>query len=110
MAEVQEEILWLCEVAHTPVIWATQVLENLTKKGTPSRAEVTDAAMSARAECVMLNKGRHIVESVRCLAGIHERMKFHQEKKMAMLRKLSISDLKPSRNSRNSHSAAVTVA
>ncbi|HXH66036.1 MAG TPA: pyruvate kinase [Candidatus Limnocylindrales bacterium] len=97
MAEVQEEILWLCEAAHVPVIWATQVLENLTKKGTPSRAEVTDAAMSARAECVMLNKGPHIVESVRFLAGIHERMKFHQEKKMAMLRKLSISELKPSR-------------
>jgi pyruvate kinase len=97
MAEVQEEILWLCEAAHVPVIWATQVLENLTKKGTPSRAEVTDAAMSARAECVMLNKGPHIVESVHFLAGIHERMKFHQEKKMAMLRKLSISELKPGR-------------
>ncbi len=26
MAEVQEEILWICEAAHTPVIWATQVL------------------------------------------------------------------------------------
>jgi len=110
MAEVQEEILWLCEAAHVPVIWATQVLENLTKKGIPSRAEVTDAAMSARAECVMLNKGPHIVESVRFLAGIHERMKFHQEKKMAMLRKLSISDLKPSRKPRNPHSAAVPVS
>jgi pyruvate kinase len=29
MAEVQEEILWLCEAAHVPVIWATQVLETL---------------------------------------------------------------------------------
>jgi pyruvate kinase len=106
MAEVQEEILWLCEAAHVPVIWATQVLENLTKKGTPSRAEVTDAAMSARAECVMLNKGPHIVESVHFLAGIHERMKFHQEKKMAMLRKLSISDLKPSRKQKQFQAAA----
>ena len=69
------------------MISATQVLENLTKKGVPSRAEVSDAAMSARAECVMLNKGPHIVEAVRFLAGIHQRMKFHQEKKMAMLRK-----------------------
>jgi hypothetical protein len=58
MAEVQEEILWICEAAHTPVIWATQVLESLAKTGMPSRAEVTDAAMSERAECVMLNKGR----------------------------------------------------
>ena len=106
MAEVQEEILWLCEAAHIPVIWATQVLENLTKKGTPSRAEVTDAAMSARAECVMLNKGPHVVESVRLLAGIHERMKYHQEKKMTMLRKLSISDLKVSRKQRSSHAVA----
>ena len=57
MAEVQEEILWLAEAAHLPVIWATQVLETLTKTGTPTRGEVTDAAMSARAECVMLNKG-----------------------------------------------------
>jgi len=108
MAEVQEEILWLCEAAHIPVIWATQVLENLTKKGIPSRAEVTDAAMSTRAECVMLNKGPHIVETVRFLAGIHERMRFHQEKKMAMLRKLSISDLKPRRKSRTAVMAAAS--
>jgi Pyruvate kinase, barrel domain len=58
-AEVQEEILWLCEAAHLPVIWATQVLETMIKKGRPTRAEVTDAAMSVRAECVMLNKGPH---------------------------------------------------
>ena len=57
LAEVQEEILWLAEAAQVPVIWATQVLESLAKDGLPSRAEVTDAAMSTRAECVMLNKG-----------------------------------------------------
>jgi pyruvate kinase len=57
LPEVQEEILWLCEAAHVPVIWATQVLESLAKGGVPSRAEVSDAAMSSRAECVMLNKG-----------------------------------------------------
>ncbi|MCE9533240.1 MAG: pyruvate kinase, partial [Planctomycetes bacterium] len=62
LAEVQEEILWICEAAHAPVIWATQVLENLAKQGRPSRAEITDAAMGERAECVMLNKGPHIVE------------------------------------------------
>jgi pyruvate kinase len=65
LAEVQEEILWLCEAAHVPVIWATQVLETLAKTGRPSRAEVTDAAMGERAECVMLNKGAHITEAVR---------------------------------------------
>ena len=47
LAELQEEILSLCEAAHVPVIWATQVLENMAKKGLPSRAEVSDAAMSA---------------------------------------------------------------
>src|ERR1700733_10296723 len=45
LAEVQEEILWLSEAAHTPVIWATQVLETLARTGLPSRPEVTDAAM-----------------------------------------------------------------
>ncbi len=93
MAEVQEEILWLCEAAHLPVIWATQVLENLNKKGLPSRAEVTDAAMSSRAECVMLNKGEHVVETVRFLCEVLQRMQDHQEKKQSLLRKLSISEV-----------------
>ena len=57
LAELQEEILWLCEAAHLPVIWATQVLEQLAKSGLPSRAEISDAAMGERAECVMVNKG-----------------------------------------------------
>lgn len=43
LTEIQEEILWLCEAAHVPVIWATQVLESLVKNGTPSRGEMTDA-------------------------------------------------------------------
>jgi pyruvate kinase len=57
MAELQEEILWLCDVAHLSVIWATRVLERLAKTELPSRAEISDAAMSERAECAMLNKG-----------------------------------------------------
>ncbi|MGA7922228.1 MAG: pyruvate kinase [Candidatus Acidiferrales bacterium] len=57
LAEVQEEILWICEAAHMPVIWATQVLESLAKTGVPSRSKITDAAMGERAECVMLNEG-----------------------------------------------------
>ena len=32
----------------------------------------------------MLKKGPHLAETVRFLAGIHQRMKFHQEKKKAM--------------------------
>ena len=90
LAEVQEEILWICEAAHVPVIWATQVLETLAKKGIPSRAEVTDAAMSNRAECVMLNKGPYIVEAVQVLDGILQRMHGHQAKKRSMLRELHL--------------------
>lgn len=88
MAEVQEEILWVCEAAHVPVIWATQVLEGLAQKGRPSRAEITDAAMSVRAECVMLNKGPHVVKAVRTLDDILRRMQEHQLKKRTLLREL----------------------
>jgi len=93
LAEVQEEILWLCEAAHVPVIWATQVLEMLSKKGMPSRAEVTDAAMSGRAECVMLNKGPHSVEAVRFLCDVLRRMQGHLDKKSPVLRPLGVSRL-----------------
>jgi len=88
MAEVQEEILWTCEAAHVPVVWATQVLESLAKTGLPSRAEITDAAMGGRAECVMLNKGPHILEAVHALDDILRRMQTHQSKKRSLLRAL----------------------
>lgn len=70
MAEIQEEILWVCEAAHMPVVWATQVLESLAKKGLPSRAEITDAAMGQRAECVMLNKRPYLCDPVQALDDI----------------------------------------
>jgi pyruvate kinase len=91
MAEIQEEILWLCEAAHVPVIWATQVLEKLAKKGTPSRAEITDAAMAVRAECVMLNKGPYILDAVHALDDVLRRMRDHQSKKVSMLRELKLA-------------------
>ena len=93
LAEAQEEILWICEAAHVPVIWATQVLESLAKKGVPSRAEITDAAMGERAECVMLNKGPHLIEAVRVLDDILRRMQAHQSKKSARLRALRLSTM-----------------
>ncbi len=67
LAVVQEKSIWLCEAADVPVIWATQVLERLVKRGAPSRAEVTDAAMAVRAECIMLNKGPYLCEALRLL-------------------------------------------
>jgi pyruvate kinase len=88
LAEVQEEIMWLCEAAHLPVIWATEVLDQLARTGHPSRAEVTDAAMGQRAECVMLNKGPHVDTAIVVLDDILRRMSGHQRKKMALLRPL----------------------
>ena len=88
LAEIQEEILWLCEAAHVPVIWATQVLENLVKDGAPSRGEMTDAAMAERAECVMLNKGQFIAEAITILDDVLTRMEAHQMKKTPQLRAL----------------------
>jgi len=88
LAEMQEEILWLCEAAHVPVIWATQVLEGMAKEGVPTRAEATDAAMAARAECVMLNKGPRVADAVQLLATLLGRMQGHQYKKTPQLRVL----------------------
>lgn len=88
LAEVQEEILWLAEAAHLPVVWATQVLETLAKQGTVSRPELTDAAMGERAECVMLNKGPFIEKALASLDDILTRMQDHQQKKSAQLRAL----------------------
>jgi pyruvate kinase len=91
MAELQEEILWICEAAHVPVIWATEVLEGLAKRGHASRAEISDAAMSQAAECVMLNKGTYILEALRTLNDILHRMQDHQSKKRSMMRKLGLA-------------------
>ncbi len=88
LAEMQEEIMWLCEAAHVPVIWATQVLENLVKEGLPSRGEMTDAAMSGRAECVLLNKGPNAGAAVEALDRLLRRMGEHQIKKTPTLRAL----------------------
>jgi pyruvate kinase len=92
LAEVQEEILWMCEAAHVPVVWATQVLEQLTREGAPSRAEVSDAALGERAECVMLNKGPYLRDAVRALEDILLRMGRHQEKKRPLLSHLGVAD------------------
>jgi len=92
LAELQEEILWMCEAARLPVIWATQVLEQEARKGLPSRAEITDAAMSQRADCVMLNKGPHILAAIRMLDDILRRMQTLQIKKTSRIRKLSLAD------------------
>jgi pyruvate kinase len=91
LSEIQEEILWVCESAHLPVIWATQVLEGLTKGGHATRAEVTDAAMSQAAEAVMLNKGPYLTKAVEMLDDILQRMQGHHRKKRSMMRELQLA-------------------
>ena len=72
LANVQEGILELCRAAHVPVIWATSVLNHMNKKGIPLRAEITDAFMGLRADCIMMNKGPHISSSIKFLQQLDE--------------------------------------
>lgn len=83
LAEVQEELMWLCEAARVPVVWATQVLEGMIKRGAPSRAEMTDATSAQRAECIMLNKGPYLPQALDLLSNLVGRMARHQTKKTA---------------------------
>lgn len=82
MAVIQEEILTMAHSAHIPVIWATQVLENLTKNGQPTRAEISDVYLGSRAQCIMLNKGMFIEDSVSSLQRILALVKEYQERKV----------------------------
>ncbi|WP_457798069.1 pyruvate kinase [Methylocystis sp. S23] len=88
LSEMQEEMLWLCEAAYAPVIWATQVLDQFVHEGVASRAETTDAAMAQRADAVMLNKGAYLPQGVRFLRDVLDRMDRHQSKKFARLARL----------------------
>lgn len=88
IGKVQQEILSICSAAHIPVVWATQVLENMAKKGLPSRSEITDAVTSLKAECVMLNKGLYINDAIQLLDRILSDMESYQEKSEAMLPQL----------------------
>ena len=91
MGEIQEEILWICEAAHVPVVWATQVLENLNKSGLATRSEITDAGHAAQAECIMINKGSHTIEVIETLKDILQRTSEHRSKKRFTFRPLSIA-------------------
>lgn len=95
LARVQEEILWVCEAAHVPVVWATEVLDRLAKKGVPTRSEISDVVMAERAECVMLNKGPHIVEAIRTLDEILRSVQAYQRKKTTLLPALTLDPPDP---------------
>lgn len=91
LSELQEEILWICEAAHVPVIWATQVVETMVKTGIPTRAEISDVSLAAKSECVMLNKGDHINQAVLFVGDVLSKFEKHVYKKTAILRKLAIA-------------------
>lgn len=89
MAEVPRLIMRLAEAAHVPVIMGTQILENLAKKGIPSRAEITDAGYALRSECVMLNKGPHIGEAIEILERLSRRLGRSELKNRQSLRRIA---------------------
>ena len=89
LAVLQEEIRWLCQAAHVPHVWATQVLEGLAKKGLPKRAEITDAALAERADCIMLNKGDYILEAIDMLKRIACRIEKQEKKNSTLVQQLS---------------------
>lgn len=91
LSEIQDEILWICEAANAPVVWATQVLESYSKSGIATRTEVTDAAHAAKAECVMLNKGEYIVDTIKVLKRILNKSGGHSHKKRYSMRPLNIA-------------------
>lgn len=86
LAVYQENILCLCEAAHVPTVWATQVLETLAQVGQPARAEITDAMEATRADCVMLNKGPHVVEATAMLDRLLTSGHRQREKKRELFR------------------------
>ncbi|MEO1049855.1 MAG: pyruvate kinase [Bacteroidota bacterium] len=96
IARIQHDMLTLCNAAHLPVVWATQVLENLAKKGVPSRGEITDAATSTKAECVMLNKGAYTHQAITLLHNILRNTESYQHKNAPMLPEIKYAQ-KPER-------------
>ena len=81
----------LCEAAHLPSIWATEVLDRLAKKGVPARGEVSDVVMAGRAECIMLNKGPYITLAIRGLDRVLSSLQAYREKRAVRLPALRLS-------------------
>jgi len=93
IGRMQKEILSFCLAAHVTDIWATQVLENLAKRGVPSRAEITDVVEAQQADCVMLNKGPFILDSIKLLDNILKNLEPYREKNVSFSPSLSEADL-----------------
>lgn len=93
VSKAQDEIIGLCRAAHAPVIYATQILENLNKKGLPTRAEITDAAYGIWADCVMLNKGVHTAKVIKTLKAILEEKAHQVSRHHPVFRPLKLSKI-----------------
>jgi pyruvate kinase len=65
--------------------------------------------MSARAECVMLNKGPHVGEAITLLDHVLTRMHGHIQKKAPQLRALGLWQHLAHRTDRAPESAAASV-
>ncbi|HEY9578131.1 MAG TPA: pyruvate kinase, partial [Pseudobacillus sp.] len=89
---VQEEILSLCRAAHVPVILATQVLESLAKKGAPSRAELADLSFGSKFDCLMLNKGPFMEETLEFLTETLFLISEVKDYKQMITRSLAVHD------------------
>jgi len=85
MVEAPSYVVNLCEAAQIPVIIGSDILDTLTNWGQPTRAEVTDAAWAQRAECVMLDQGKHMVETVQALSSLLSTMDEVQRKNQSLL-------------------------
>lgn len=92
LAAAMDDVVTLSASAHLPVVFATQVLEQLAKSGTPSRAEMSDVALASRCECVMLNKGINLPQTIAFLARQLEGNRKRSHKHRLMLRTLSTID------------------
>ncbi len=94
IGRVQQEILAICEAAHVPGIWATQVLENLAKTGMPSRAEITDVVKAQQADCIMLNKGKYILRAIKFLSEVLKDLEGYHEKSKVLTPALKLTAVK----------------
>ncbi len=88
LGTVIKEVLYICNAAHVPMVWATQVLEGLSKTGTPTRSEIIDAVISSNSGCIMLNKGPYILDAISLLNELIKQFEAHRQNEFESFKKL----------------------
>lgn len=61
---IQEKIGKFARAAHLPVILATEIMESFNQKGIHTRPEMIDLYHARHFDCLLLNKGPNIFETV----------------------------------------------